>query len=180
MRRFLRSRVRTGKPQLLAERFLSLAPPDTPRNSSHHTRFDIDSSWPLRLFSRAVRRLSLLLAHLAVIAALAVGTGAHWMVLQSVAWTGMLFDYSHGASLTEAVQKTFDGKHPCQLCRTIEGAEKQQKQQEAAQPVPPIKGVLAPVLVVASPTFVFTVWPPLVETADALSYSPPVPPPRAA
>ena len=127
-----------------------------------------------------MRRLTLLLTHLAVIVALAAGSGAHWVVLQGVAWGTMLVEYSHGASLTEAVVKTFDGQHPCNLCLTIEGAEKQQQQEQAAQPVPDIKGVLAPVLHVASPAFVFVVWPSLVESAVPLSHSPPVPPPRVA
>jgi hypothetical protein len=131
-------------------------------------------------FLRAVRRFTLLLAHLAVIAALAVGSGAHWVVLQSVAWATMLVEYSHDASLTEAVAKTFDGRHPCEMCLTIEGAEKQQKQQQAAQPVPEIKGVLAPVLHVAAPAYVFLEWPVLVESAVPLSHTPPVPPPRGA
>ncbi len=131
-------------------------------------------------FSAPVRRFNLLLAHLAVIAALAVGSGAHWVVLQGVAWGTMLVEYSRGASLTEAVTKTFDGQHPCKLCLTIEGAEKQQQQEQAAQPVPDIKGVLTPVLDVMSPAFVIVVWPSSVESAAPLSHSPPVPPPRAA
>lgn len=131
-------------------------------------------------FFRAVRRLSLLLAHLAVIAALAVGSGAHFVVLQSVAWATMLVEYSQEASLAEAVEKTFDGAHPCALCLNIQSADKQQKQQQTARPMPDLKGILAPVLRVAAPTFVFAEWPPLVESAVPLSDSPPIPPPRAA
>jgi len=36
--------------------------------------------------------------------------GGPWAVLQTVAWTKMMVDYSRGASLTEAVTKTFDGE----------------------------------------------------------------------
>ncbi len=125
-----------------------------------------------------MRRPTLLLAHLAVIAALAVGTGAHWMVLQSVAWTGMLYDYSREATLTEAVQKTFDGRHPCKLCRTIESAQKQHRVYDAAQPVPVIEGVLEPLLAVAAPFCVFVVYPRVEEAAEPLGHTPPSPPPR--
>ncbi|NBU69391.1 MAG: hypothetical protein EBS49_07260 [Verrucomicrobia bacterium] len=45
--------------------------------------------------------------------------GGPWAVLQTVAWTKMMVDYSRGASLTEAVTKTFDGEHPCGLCKKI-------------------------------------------------------------
>jgi hypothetical protein len=127
-----------------------------------------------------VRRLALLLTHLAVIAALAAGSGAHWIVLQGVAWTTMIIDYSHHAPLTEAVEKTFDGKHPCALCETIASAEKQEQEKQVTQPVPDIKGVLTPVLHLAEPTVAIVGWPPLVESAVLLSEHPPVPPPRAA
>ena len=106
--------------------------------------------------------------------------GGHWAVLQSVAWVKMVIDYSQNDSLPVAIEKTFDGKHPCAICLTIEGAEKQQKQQEAAQPAPEIKGVLAPVVQVAGPTFVLVEWPLLTESAVPLVHTPPVPPPRAA
>ena len=128
----------------------------------------------------SVRRLSLILTHLAVIAALAVGSGAHWIALQSVAWATMLVDYSREASLVVAVERTFDGEHPCALCLTVKDGERQQKNQQAAQPVPAIKGILAPVLRVTSPTFVFTSHPRFEEAAERLVHSPPVPPPRLA
>ncbi len=45
--------------------------------------------------------------------------GGPWAVLQTVAWTKMMVDYSQGASVAEAVAKTFDGDHPCNLCTKI-------------------------------------------------------------
>lgn len=126
-----------------------------------------------------MRRLALLLTHLAVIAALAAGSGAHWIVLQGVAWTTMIIDYSHQAPLTEAVEKTFDGKHPCALCQTIASAEKQEQEKQVTQPVPDIKGVLTPLLQLATPTVASVGWPPFVQSAISLSEYPPVPPPRA-
>ena len=70
-----------------------------------------------------------------MIAALLTLGGAHWVVLQSVAWTTMLVEHSRGGPLLEAVKQTFDGAHPCSLCRQIEAGRKSEKQQEPA-PLP--------------------------------------------
>jgi hypothetical protein len=59
------------------------------------------------------------LPKLAVITALAGSIGLHWGFFQSVAWVGMVINYSHDAPLPEALVKTFDGKHPCCLCKEI-------------------------------------------------------------
>lgn len=56
---------------------------------------------------------------------LALSLGLHWAVLQSVAWTGMIVRYSQTDTLFSAIQKTFDGKHPCSLCRFINEARNQ-------------------------------------------------------
>jgi len=72
------------------------------------------------------------LAKSLLVLALVLSLGLHWAFLQSVAWTGMLVNYSQDASFTEAWSKTFDGKHPCKLCTSIQkgrAAEKKQDQQ---------------------------------------------------
>jgi hypothetical protein len=46
--------------------------------------------------------------------------GGHWGALQVVAWSGMLIHYSRDASFAEAWDKTFDGDHPCALCKTVD------------------------------------------------------------
>jgi hypothetical protein len=61
------------------------------------------------------------LPKLAVVAALACSMGLHWGFFQSVAWVGMVIHYSHDAPLTEALMKTFDGHHPCALCKETQG-----------------------------------------------------------
>ena len=64
--------------------------------------------------------------------ALVFSIGAHWLVLQSVAWVGMVVSYSQEASVTEAFSKTFDGEHPCRLCEFVkEGRNAEGKQQKA-------------------------------------------------
>ena len=63
-----------------------------------------------------------------VVFAVIFGMGAHWGLLQSLAWTGMVIKYSQHSSLREALQKTFDGKHPCSICKVVKaGRQDEQK-----------------------------------------------------
>lgn len=55
--------------------------------------------------------------------ALFLFAGGHWALLQGVAWVTMVHDFSRGDSLTQAVEKTFDGKHPCAMCKKIAKAK---------------------------------------------------------
>lgn len=52
--------------------------------------------------------------------ALCGALGLHWAALQSTAWTLMLIENAKKESLAQALAKTFDGAHPCSLCRGIE------------------------------------------------------------
>jgi hypothetical protein len=65
-----------------------------------------------------------------LIVALLAATGAHWTVLQSVAWTTMLADNWCAGSFTQAVERTFDGKHPCPLCEAIAAGKKSENKTE--------------------------------------------------
>lgn len=62
-----------------------------------------------------------------VILAVVSSIGLPWAVLQTVAWTGMIITYSLEGTLQEALAKTFDGKHPCSLCKQIEQGRKSEK-----------------------------------------------------
>src|SRR5207302_5152905 len=57
--------------------------------------------------------------------------GMHWVVLQSVAWLGMAVTYSHETCFTEALAKTFDGRHPCKLCKFVAENQKSEKKPDA-------------------------------------------------
>ena len=56
---------------------------------------------------------------MAMALALFVAIGGPLAVLQGVAWVNMVHDFSKNGSLTQAVEKTFDGQHPCPLCKRI-------------------------------------------------------------
>ena len=66
---------------------------------------------------RAVGQGSLFLAMFSIL-------GGHWAILQTVAWTGMLVDYSRHASWSGAIEKTFSGRAPCKMCRAIEQGQR--------------------------------------------------------
>jgi len=51
--------------------------------------------------------------------ALFVAIGGPLAVLQGVAWVNMVHDFSKTGSLTQAVEKTFDGQHLCTLCQKL-------------------------------------------------------------
>jgi hypothetical protein len=69
------------------------------------------------------------LGHLVLVFALLGATGTHWVVLQSVAWATMLADNVGTAPLSAAIEKTFDGKHPCPLCKQIAVGRKSEKRE---------------------------------------------------
>ena len=68
---------------------------------------------------------------IAVVCALVGAIGGHWAVLQSVAWIGMAVSYSQNATLKEALVKTFDGKHPCKLCKAVQDGKSAEKKPDA-------------------------------------------------
>jgi hypothetical protein len=114
-----------------------------------------------------------------VVAALVFSTGAHWAALQTVAWTTMLVNNLSRQSFTEAVSQTFDGEHPCPLCKAIAAGKKSEKKSEAVTPVlkmefPPVAGSF--VLVSPKPVPVFS---SAKISADSSFPKPPVPPPRS-
>jgi hypothetical protein len=79
-----------------------------------------------------------------IVLALAAMLGAHWTLLQSVAWTTMLADNLCTQSVKEAVTETFDGRHPCPLCKAIAAGKQTEKKtdfslQSQKLEFPPVK-----------------------------------------
>ncbi len=72
------------------------------------------------------------ISHLAAAVAMFFVAGGHWGALQTVAWAGMLWNYTQvEGSLLTGVKKTFDGEHPCTMCDSIKTA----KEKEQSKPV---------------------------------------------
>ncbi len=124
------------------------------------------------------RRVSLIALLLAWLCA----NGAVWNVVQVVAWTKMFHGYAQVMPTAKALQLTFSGEAPCDLCTIVETAKDTAKQQlprdEALGATD--KFVLsfqaAAPLVLTAPEFV---WPGLAHEAGLRrTESVPVPPPR--
>lgn len=70
------------------------------------------------------------LAKLLVIGALFVSVGGHYVLLQTMAWGNMLLAYSQNASFSEAARKTFDGEHPCGMCKLVKESREKEDQRK--------------------------------------------------
>jgi hypothetical protein len=57
-------------------------------------------------------------------------SGAHWMVLQTAAWTGMIVSRSFTEGVGIAVETTLDGRHPCKMCSAITKGQKEEQQSQ--------------------------------------------------
>ena len=92
----------------------------------------------------------------------------------------MLVEYSQHAPLKMAIAQTFDGHHPCGLCKRVVAAQEMPKKSEAA----PLK--VKPDLICSVRTIVFLPLSADAEFCDAIAvtsqqdFSPPTPPPRLA
>ena len=111
--------------------------------------------------------------------ALCASIGGHWLALQSIAWTTMVVNYSQRCSITEAIAQTFDGDHPCDLCKKISQSKNNEKKHDAQ------RGTAKADLICVVRQFAFL--PPfapydylrLITSATCGSHKPPSPPPRA-
>ncbi|HEY2799761.1 MAG TPA: hypothetical protein VGI85_04150 [Chthoniobacterales bacterium] len=118
------------------------------------------------------------LGRAATILALCLSLGFHWLALQSVAWTAMLVTNAQHLSLSEAVAKTFDGAHPCNLCHAVAKGRKSEKKSEAVPTIAKMDLICPPRL---------RIWqPPVAPYGYAVvrfevverTHAPPAPPPR--
>jgi len=114
-----------------------------------------------------------------VVFALVATLGAHWALLQTIAWTTMLASNLQSDSLRDAMTRTFDGEHPCCLCQAIAAAKKsEQKNQFIVEKqkleFPPLEENLA----LIAPAR-FQLFPRKDTFAESLFQKPPTPPPRA-
>lgn len=129
------------------------------------------------LSSRSLNRVVQFVAALLVCLTL----GLHWAALQTFAWTTMIVERAQTGSLAEAIQTTFDGRHPCKLCKVVrtgqaaeKKAESQLKLQKLELPLPePVKPLEFPAAA-GHPAMV------AVTLAPIAGHAPPLPPPRRA
>ena len=118
------------------------------------------------------------IGHVLLIAAVLAVTGTHWFVLQSVAWTTMFAGNLRDGSFTEAMQKTFDGSHPCSLCRQIARGKQEEKKSETRVEWKKLEFVFAPAtFVFQTPAFFWEIQP-RHDPALTRAHAPLLPPPK--
>ncbi|HEY5041610.1 MAG TPA: hypothetical protein VIK53_06360 [Verrucomicrobiae bacterium] len=114
-----------------------------------------------------------------MVVALVLTTGLHWAALQTVAWMTMLTDNLHSSSFHDAVAETFDGRHPCCLCKAIAAAKKSERKSEAVLPVLKLESPPHIEQITLISPKQFSAFSLEGLFADSSFPKPPVPPPRA-
>ena len=115
-----------------------------------------------------------------VIVALVLMTGLHWAAQQTVAWSTMLANHLRTQSVEESMAQTFDGLHPCSLCKAIAAAKQTEKKGEAVVAVLKFEFPIYGETVILTPPVAFAQVSPANAFADSLNFRPPLPPPRCA
>jgi hypothetical protein len=117
-----------------------------------------------------------------VVLALIISVATPWSLLQSAAWFGMLVRYSQTVPLRDAVEMTFDGNHPCLLCKIVRQGMEDERERKPGASLSDTKFELA---LPALAEFAF--YPPSQDSiypssnpTGQLPHQPPAPPPRLA
>jgi len=112
--------------------------------------------------------------------ALIFAIGGHWALLQSVAWVGMFANNVRSCSVGEALEKTFDGEHPCELCKIVQAVRKSEQPQPLTKHEVKIDFWITPAtcLLVGPPSAVHA--RPQAGVFSSRIETPPTPPPRVA
>ena len=130
--------------------------------------------------NRILRRPGLIACCVAVLAM----NGGHWLALQTLAWGRMLVTFAHEDSLRTALVKTFNGRHPCELCLEVRKGWHQEQERQDKQPwlnterVPEPFWVPHPISAPTAPTAARVEQPFVPVLCSDFTESPPTPPPR--
>lgn len=130
---------------------------------------------------RPIRRCPLCVLRLAMVLMACVSIGVPWGVVQGFAWARMLVSYAGQTSLMQAVEMTFDGEHPCELCQL---ARKAQNKPAPQSPAPEKAAVKFLATTSETPPRLFRPpvlqWRPpvFVTTFHVFGHEPEKPPPR--
>ena len=92
----------------------------------------------------------------------------------------MLLENARHAPLSEAVAKTFDGAHPCDLCQAVAAGKKSEKKSEVLPTIVKLDLICTLRTLTWLPPVGFSDEFPRINFAISKRFqSPPVPPPRA-
>ena len=90
----------------------------------------------------------------------------------------MIVEYAQRCSLSEAVVQTFDGDHPCGLCKHISKAKDSGKKHDAQLTPSKPDLICTPRAMVLVPPSTFFSFAALTMSASTEMRAPPAPPPR--
>jgi hypothetical protein len=114
-----------------------------------------------------------------MILAVLSATGTHWLALQSVAWTTMLADNLEATqSWQAALTRTFDGRHPCCLCKEIAKDKQSEKKSDAQAEVKKLDYSYTSFEFIFCPPSEFYELGTAHQAVASLTHAPSVPPPR--
>jgi len=119
-------------------------------------------------------------AQLGVAFLLILAVGGHWAILQSIAWVGMTISYAKETSFSDALKMTFDGQHPCKLCKVVEQGKKAEQKQATLKAETKLEFFCPLALVYLPPALPYTVLSAGEEMGLVRANAPPTPPPRFA
>jgi hypothetical protein len=121
------------------------------------------------------------LARILTLIALLQICGGHWGVLQTVAWTKMVAGYlQEQSSLPEALEKTFNGRNPCSLCKAVSEGRSEEKQQDSPKTVLKFEAILQAANCLPLPAEGVFRYSSKEHRAPRLNYPPVAPPPLRA
>jgi len=118
------------------------------------------------------------IARAIVVFALICAIGGQWAILQSVAWVNMMMDFSQTSTLGSAIVKTFDGKHPCALCKAVREGKASESKQASLTVETKLDFWLISASALLDPPPPFVIFPGKPDAAQLRSEPPPTPPPR--
>jgi hypothetical protein len=110
-------------------------------------------------------------------------SGGQWSLLQVTAWSGMIVTRTVESGVKDALASTFDGEHPCPLCKVITHAQ----QEKEDQPAPvnsagklKIEANLTSATVVQRRSHLIEEqsWREPLQSLASCDLEPPIPPPR--
>lgn len=100
--------------------------------------------------------------------------------VQTIAWAKMFYSAAQQDPLKLALKKTFDGQHPCRVCKKLANLQAQSPQLKALSFAAKIKiFAFSRSLFELAPEQIWTTYGPShLFYFDAIDISPPKPPPR--
>lgn len=91
----------------------------------------------------------------------------------------MVISYAQEESLTDALEKTFNGENPCQLCHAVKQGQSEEKKQEITKTLVKVDAILTVVTQLPEPAYSRQCFIPIKRSAPVRTLVPLTPPPLA-